>query len=838
MLAQWHGPDVPAFAAVTAGTTAGANHTETELVWLAREIVSDIAEIVHYAKTGSLLQPERLTVTAASGPADGGPRFDIALAAEPGGRPLGLTISIDDHFWSPASYEPLARALLDLYELKAGSGTLAGPALLPRLADIRASTLVVEDRAISRQLAAAPLDAPAHERAALLIGVFALRESAGRFSDTRPALCRISAHLSLARALRAGAERSLDAEYADILLVTLSGRQRDALDRLEARKPNAVAAEAPWIRALTMRNTHDYRLLPAAGRASLLERLEQFRARSRSLAGARALEAMERTQPERVPDWARIAFASAPSVETGNVLSGTAVAMELEELQATWRAVEGKALRPGEWMNALDGRPARCITRRGERAVPGVIHWGTWAAYFQRHLAHVLTEVEAFYGYMLGDREGAKAFREHAGRTFGAFDLYPFVVHHWEARLSTQQSKGGTVAVPGSVEADKACANVLALFKQRPGIVTARNWDSVTRGCGRERDSRALPEYSRWFSTRLPWGTGFDAENRTGAVPTWCSYTPARLEEILRICPNERAVITRWLSDRQKRGLTLTRQELEARAGALPEYDWVLGAWRLSVLHDSPVEQRRLLERRCAENADECLLLAEHLVGVDESAAVRAYERAVKDARDRVGVASRCGWLADYYFDHGQERKAEALATMAADVFSGNGLFLRGRLFERTGQYEGAEALYETIAKRYNEESALLQFHLRREMRDPSSGYRKQAGVAMNKLFPRGLRPVVAGDLTVTTRSTDGSAPAPDGVVLDGRHYTEPLAKLGAKLHDRILGVDGYRIDSWEQVVAIESFTDEQRLSLVVQRGSRFLELTGPYPRSRFGPLR
>ena len=202
-----------------------------------------------------------------------------------------------------------------------------------------------------------------------MIATLALRESAGYFSDPRRLLCRITAHLAWASALRQGGAPSLEAQVAEIAPATLVGRQRVALGeiaRLE-RDTSAGAALQAWLRSLRLRVTGDWRILKDPGQASLLERLEHFRALAWSLDVDHALAFSRQYGRESVPDWGRRALARGVNVEVGNVFTASATGLELVDLAETWEAARGTPLVP--WRGySTPRRSARSCTSRTARS--------------------------------------------------------------------------------------------------------------------------------------------------------------------------------------------------------------------------------------------------------------------------------------------------------------------------------------------------------------------------------------------------------------------------------------------------------------------------------------
>ena len=240
-------------------------------------------------------------------------------------------------------------------------------------------TLERESQRLSTLLENDLLDAPTHEQAALVIAALALRESAGYFSDPRRLLCRITAHLAWASALRQGGTPSVDAQMAEIALLALVGRQRVALGeiaRLERDSLGNPAVQA-WLRSLRLRVTVDCRNLKDPGQASLLERLEHFRALAWSLDVDHALVFSREHGRESVPDWGRRALARGVNLEVGNVFTASATGLELVDLAETWQAARGTPLATLD--GVLDAPPQRCIVRLEDGSfAPRVIDWGTW----------------------------------------------------------------------------------------------------------------------------------------------------------------------------------------------------------------------------------------------------------------------------------------------------------------------------------------------------------------------------------------------------------------------------------------------------------------------------
>jgi hypothetical protein len=184
------------------------------------------------------------------------------------------------------------------------------------LTDLRSETLLDQNDRVSSAFQRTMWQPSWHESAALLVGGLALRESVGLFNDVRPALSRMAAHLSIARALRGSGELSMDGRCALAILTALAGLERQAVQivtEIDARA--ASPADRAWVRALRVRITGDWRSSQNAG--TLLERLEFARAIRGRLGVDRFLDYLETFEPEQIADWHRIAFQNDFTVEAG-----------------------------------------------------------------------------------------------------------------------------------------------------------------------------------------------------------------------------------------------------------------------------------------------------------------------------------------------------------------------------------------------------------------------------------------------------------------------------------------------------------------------------------------
>src|SRR5262245_949060 len=141
----------------------------------------------------------------------GSAKFTVARRAEV------FTVELPGHVWIPRSYRRLAGSFMaDGAGLSISEDPARDPTDVAVLIDPSADGLRQQNVRLSRLLQEHPRSASIHERAALLLGA-AARRQARRGGDARALLCRMTAHLAVARALHDG-RLSTDGDLAERML--------------------------------------------------------------------------------------------------------------------------------------------------------------------------------------------------------------------------------------------------------------------------------------------------------------------------------------------------------------------------------------------------------------------------------------------------------------------------------------------------------------------------------------------------------------------------------------------------------------------------------------------
>lgn len=222
------------------GINSAAPPYTTEEERLVSEIAGSILNMAAFAdhfEPGDPFQVRNVRV------AHGHTKYSLARRAEV------FTVELPEHVWVPASYVRLARSFM----ADAADPTLTEDPAQDRtpLAALLGSGMAAQDLRLSRLLAEHPRSSALHQRAALLLAA-ATKQAA--VSDRHVLLCRMTAHLAVARALHAGALEA-DGVLAEHQLAALAAAET-------AVTGPAVARSAEGGGPVTFGGSPQLRILP------------------------------------------------------------------------------------------------------------------------------------------------------------------------------------------------------------------------------------------------------------------------------------------------------------------------------------------------------------------------------------------------------------------------------------------------------------------------------------------------------------------------------------------------------------------------------------------------
>ncbi len=785
-----------------AGSVKRAWAHPSEEAWLLDAVVRDVLEMLLFASDrrspiGTLqldLQPDPAQAVAAV-------RARWAKGALGDAR-VGLAESV----WSASAYEPLVQDVMRALRLRPAKPRSQARSLVEVLTEPTTAVLERENQQVSRDLTSGMLEPGAHERAALLLAAFALGESAGPFSDRRPALCRLTAHLALARALRRGTPAGREARLAEIAAHALAVRQRAAVSALETAGPSKDAGEQAWLNALRLRATGDWRRLERPVTATLLERREYYRALAHTLGGLHALQFLKSRNTEPLPDWGRLSLADAPTVEEANLFAPLALDLELAEAARTYRRVHGQEVPPSRLSESLNATAGRCLSRAdaGE-SVPRVIDWGAWAEFHARNVAQAALAAYDHLFRLLGSPDEAPRNWERTKERLRGLSLLPVVTMQV---LDVQKRDAKFDATPD------ACRGVSSFWERTPERVTPPTWEILTRRCR----PAGPPDGGQWFGKAFPRGMALDAVARRRFAERTDS---ASLEAVRALAPYRRVLGEMELLRRHYR-VKATPADVERIFGPLVDYDLAAMRTRAEAATDAD-ELERLYQPICALDGNACLQLGATLTGFDrDDKAAAAYQQAVETGLDRVGVSRQILWVVDYYADRGRNEEAAAVARQAAEVGSEGGLSTMGWLSERLDRWDDAERYYRQVYERYGNEGFLLRFYVRADRRRPEGAYAQKARGARAKLHFELLRQVPVAELE--------TSPARGVQVM---RSSPKFERLGLNVGTLIVMVDGYRVHDFAQYRAALTFSDDPEVKLVVWGREGYAETRAPLRRAQ-----
>jgi len=789
----------------------------TEEHWLVDSIVRDLAEMARFAADSRPPAAGDVDVAVAfSTPGAGPVKVGVTLAP---GRQVEHAIGLATFIWSPEEYRELARALLAAAGVTISTPATSsnGTSALNELTDLRAPVIEQVNQRNATDLARSFNDPGIHETAALVLGALALREGASEYADARATLCRITAHLALADAFRAGSERSLDGRVANAALLVLAGRGADAaaaLDELD-RAPEKPGLRA-WCRGLRLRLTDDIRIRPQ--HATFLERRELYGAIIRAGDSPAAAEFARDLGLDGTTDAWRLAAELGFTVEAGNALLPQALGLELSEIGKVWALARGGKVADDELVIALNHPTARGITLEGPRA----IGWGTWAAAFQRQIVTCLSLGIHHWRHTLGHHAGADRQLRDAER-FSRMTLYPLV----ETRGTADASRR-----PARLD------DLITLMIEQPERVNAMNWYMLAPLARDEVVRRGMPSREAWFVPAIPRGTTHEIPARRHA--RLLPRDPKQLDALRAISPQDFYIVDAFVA--AKFGAKGSIEEVDALFGERVHYDQRVFRRLASVTERDPAALETVLRRACALIPYDCFSLGYLLVEKgDAGGAAKAYQRGLDGVSDAVIAANHCGWLVGHYLDTGQRERARAIAAQAAATGAAEGLLTMARYFERTGDFERSEALLNEEVERYGndpqlpaerEESKdgeqdqddLIAFHYRMAYKRNQARYEKRFLDLTAGDFPNGLE---RADLKAFSGyPTDGT------FVLT----TSPRAeRAGLKAGDIIVALDGFRVRTRRQYYVVRGFGEEPTLSLIIFRHPRYVELKARSADRRLG---
>ncbi len=802
-----------------AATPAVPAPQTTEQQWIVQSILEDLARLTLFAGHQAIPAETVPIVKVLEKPADGQGAHFAATVQWPGEAAVEQALDLPVHIWNAEGYAPVAAGFLEKRKLAPEKG-VAAPAggALASLTAFSTEALEKENRRLSGWVTAHPLNAEAHAQAALLLAVFACRETSGAFADTRGALNRATAHLALAQALGKSAAPSDSAAVAALLLTLPTGRQIDTEAALKSLEPRAAKQPElrPWLMAARLRERGNWRLLEKYDKATQLERVEYYRAYEASVGGDAVAKELEQRRPELTADWPRIVLSRDFSVSTGHVFTPMSIALEMREAATIFPEVAAKKPEEGaaKLTTALNQLPHGAVAQRGgKEPTVEIIDRGAWALYLQRHLCHAINQTHYFLLDLWGVPDEAAQMRKVCDTTFGKLWLYPLAVVESKRQSWLEQNTPGAVA----------------LISRHPEWVEPRFWTSFLA----QRPPGAAPEVApleQFFTRPLPDGTLYGLTSLNGHGSRWDEFAelqtvdPVKLDRLVHLAPWNRGIV--YTAVMAKSDSKPTPQQMLKAMEPFLDYDLQAMNSCAHVLQDQPEAWVRIVRKGAEFYPRNYLYLLDYLRDHKfEAEAAEAYEEAVKHGADPVMISNDSEWVVNYYFDHEKRGLAEKAAAFAAEVYSFTGLETMANLREREERTDEAEDYFGKIAERYQDSGPLIAFYRRHGGEKPASPYAKKLQRLTSAVFPQGIRKARLEDFHDAPRQ---------GVLV--AEANAAVIRAGLKLNDVIVALNGDRTDTFEQYGVVRSSDTKPDMRLIVYReGTGYLEITCSQHRRVFG---
>lgn len=781
-----------------------------EVEYIAHQVLQDLCEMAWFAAKGSPPGTNDISVQATieEGRLSPQPHCDIQIRI---GNVSIKTNTVLAQAWHVNTYLPLARRVLSSLGLRAtpakGEGTVEMDRWLERALDTQLAVLEDWNKELSSQWAAAPRRADLHENAALLLGIFCLRECAGTFSESRHEVCRMTAHLALARAFEP--QPSAGGELAEALQLRALGNQLEALSHLDSVKsPSAI--QARWIRIVRTRITGDYRQLDDVRDGSPEELRTWMLTRSARL--STTVTAPKLKDPTLLTNlhYLRIIRNGESSVELKHIPSYYGVESELAAFRAMYQSIHGNPLEKRGIAQALNTEPERCVGAGGR---PRVISPGAWALHFQRHLCNAMETQILFIHYSLSCKPEADEIRQDFRERFA--DL-------WFSLLIRSQ--------PDSFEQPMLLAGawgrLRALITEHPALIPSHRWLALlTPTAGRDQmELQQLgPTMTRWADYLPVPGTAYPAGNPGLPYASRSeAQTPDTLKALLALAPYSRQLCESVL----KATYTTNRPVSEVLAvwGVLTNYD-NLAMWQVAHTQiRTPALYEEQMGRLAALNPHHYFTLGEYVVKHGETnRGMDLIEKGYHEFPDRVAASHWAPSLVHYHQKGGRDEAALAIAKEAADTYSGSGLRAMADYHEFRGEMRETATWLQRMEERYDSQT-YLRFCIEHSesVKDPALS-RKLRTRLVKERDKRGVK------ASTLNRSASPAA----GVMITSTN--ENTLRYGLQLSNIIVAVNGIVVTNYDSYTIARIAGANTTIPLIFWNGSEYKEATADLPDSRLG---
>ena len=436
-----------------------------------------------------------------------------------------------------------------------------------------------------------------------------------------------------------------------------------------------------------------------------------------------------------------------------------------------------------------------------------MLDWSLWAGFHQRNLSAVLAARSIHLAKGLALPEQAAAWDAAADDRFGRLRLYPLVMR---ARARDKESYSAAVG------------RAIGLLTVAPELVTATCWRQMLDGRSFKAgmDSR-VPREETWFRPELLRGTTLEVRLRAYGLDDMWRLPEEAAGQLLVLAPHDYAAAWEQLAQ------AYPNLNVDAPAAAVvrafapfSDYDLRTLEGMLWLFRDRPADYELPARKLCKLDADRCAALGAFLRDHNRAPeAAAAYDHFIAGARDLVGMSNHVGWVVRYYHDVGRVDRAMTIAKAAADVYSSAGLETLGDQLYRMSRFQEAEAVYRSVAERYDSVELLLAFKLREAQRLARPPDDETRALERRVFGASGRATATAASLGRTTT-----------VGLAIETVSGEAARAGLRPRDVIVALDGIRVGNRDQYRAARGLRDDPDMIFTVWRGAKYVDVPVKLP--------
>ena len=728
-------------------------------------------------------------------------------------------LNFPEYIFDPKSYQTLTDKLfLDVKKMTEESQHFA---ILEQSMDLKNRKLQALNVSVSDALKGNPFNSSLHEDAALLLSIFAWKEAAGKFYDVRETLCKVSARLAVAAALRPKTQNeSLNAKIALIISDVLLGREVAAELKIATTwpKPLQNSFEKSWKRGIQIRNKYAWNLIEDFKTVSTLEKLELFRAQIVRLGNDEAVNNMKTeiySSDSVKPHTAYLRILNTqtsqsgrPSVSDGHYLSQVALLAECFEIKEIFES----SVNPFSLEESMH-MAIEALMQNREDHEDLLISDTMWSEFFERHILNQSVAILNFMRFSWGALEVANQFSNKMISALEPLPLFTLVHAKFIPHSDSDRTK---YTEDGKKRCEEASLKAFKFIRENEEKVVARTWRYYYYP-SKNSDSKNKQKLKEWFHRGFPYGTTYNCFNRF-LHSTYHKPWSKSLSNYHKLAPNQPWFSNKILIANKKRIKSF--EQGEKLFGEMLAFDkqGLNNVASALILRNAENDALRVYQQLSIYDSRAFKSIAKiHLLRNREKKALEAYEKYHENNPNTVSKANYSEWLMHQYFLQGKIEEARKVADFAGKVYSYHGLETMIEFYVHQGNFDAAVDYANKVKLRYNDDRSLInlyaRFHDQYKFEDKLRI--KHDGV-FKEIFPEGFQEIDLISL--------GNKKPERGLIMTGSSSILALSNLNIN-KDIIVGIDGYKVNNVKQYSYIRKLKRNGTLTLLVWQKGKYVEL-------------